>query len=93
MLQLNYHSYISVKSPIKKWQEEANLMDIANPILNLEKQRKERHKFFYIPRNMDMVDWTRSPLHKCLVDGNENYGFPLVCLMENGHNTLRAQSP
>jgi hypothetical protein len=63
---------MSVKYPIKKWQEEANLKDIANPILNLEKQRKERHTFFYIPRNIDMVDWTRSPLHKCLVDGNEH---------------------
>ena len=41
MLQLNYHSYISVKYPIKKWQEEENLMDIANPILNLEKQRNK----------------------------------------------------
>ena len=93
MLQLNYHSYITVKSPIKKRRKEANLMDIANPILNLEKQRKERHKFCHIPRNMDIVDWTRSPLHKCLVDGNENYESPFVCLMENGHNTLIAQSP
>jgi hypothetical protein len=24
--------------------------------------------------------------------GNENNGFPLVCLMENGHSILRAQS-
>jgi hypothetical protein len=24
--------------------------------------------------------------------GNENNGFPLVCLMENGHNILKAQS-
>jgi hypothetical protein len=40
MLQLKYHSYISVKSSIKKGQKEVYLMDIANPILNLEKQRK-----------------------------------------------------
>ena len=68
-------------------------MDTANPLLNLEKQRKERHKCFYIPRNMDMVDWTRSPLHKCSLDCNEKYGFPLDCLMENGYNTIRAQTP
>jgi hypothetical protein len=60
-------------------------MDIANPILNLEKQRKS-HNFFYIPRNMDMVDWSKSPLHNCSVDDNENYEFPLVCLMENGES-------
>ena len=65
-------------------------MDIANPILNLEKQRKGRRNFFYIPRNMDMVDWSKSPLHKFLVDGNKNYRFLLVYLMENGHNVLRA---
>jgi len=42
---------------------------------------------------MDMVDWSRSPLQKCLLDGTENYGFFLVCLMENGYNTIRAQTP
>jgi hypothetical protein len=68
-------------------------MDIASPILNLEKQRKIRHNFFYIPRIVDMVDWNKSPLHKCLVDCNENYRFPLVCLMENGHNILNVESP
>jgi hypothetical protein len=52
-------------------------MNIANPILNLEKQRKERHNFVYIHRNMDMVDWSKSPLYKRSVDGNENYKFPL----------------
>ena len=57
------------------------------------KKRKWGHDFVYIPDPMDIVDWSRSPLHKCLVDGNENYGFPFVCLMENGHNTLKAQSP
>jgi hypothetical protein len=44
--------------------------------------------FFYIPRNVDMVDWSRSPQHKWVIDGNENYRLPLVCLMENGHNIL-----
>jgi hypothetical protein len=39
-----------------------------------------------------MVDWSKSLLHKCLVDGNETYIFPLVCLMENGHSIFRAQS-
>jgi hypothetical protein len=52
-----------------------------------------RAYFFYIPGPMDMVDWSRSPLHKFLVDGNENYRFLLVYLMENGHDVLRAQSP
>jgi hypothetical protein len=42
---------------------------------------------------MDMEDWSRSPLQKCLLDGTENYGFFLVCLMENGYNTIRAQTP
>jgi hypothetical protein len=57
-------------------------MDIANPILNLEKQRKCKHKFLYIPGNMDMVDQSQSPLHNSSANGNENTRFPLVCSME-----------
>jgi hypothetical protein len=68
-------------------------MDIANPILNLQKQRKCKHKTLYIPRNMDMVDLSKSPLHNSSTNGNENTIFPLVCSMENGHNLLKAQFP
>jgi hypothetical protein len=78
MLQLKYQGYISVKSPIKKGQEEVYLMDIANPLLNLEKQRKYKNKFFYIHGNMDMVDQSRSPLHNCSIDGKENTKFPIA---------------
>jgi hypothetical protein len=77
MLQLKYHGYTSVKSPIKKGQEEVYLMDIANPILYLEKTRKYNDNFFYIPRNMGMVDHSKSPLHNCSIDGNEKVDFPL----------------
>jgi len=91
MLQLKYHSYI--KSPIKKEQEEVYLMGIASPIINLEKQIKYKHNFFYIPGNIDMIDQSKSSLHNCLADENENSRFPFVCLMEDGHSILRAQSP
>jgi hypothetical protein len=84
MLQLKYHIYVTIKSPIKKCQEEVYLMYIANPILNLEKERKKRKIFFYIPRNTNIVYWSKSPFHKCLVDDSEKYIFLLVFLMENG---------
>jgi hypothetical protein len=46
-----------------------------------------------MPGSMDMVYWSISPIQKCLLDGIENYGFFLVCLMENGYNTIIAQTP
>jgi len=64
-------------------------MDIANPALNLEKQRKFKHKILYLLGNMDMVDWSQSPLNNNLTNDNENIGFLLVFLMENGDKLLR----
>lgn len=68
-------------------------MDIANPILNLEKQRKCKHKILYIPGNMDKVDCSQFPFHNSSTNSNKNTRFRLVCSMENGHKLLTTQSP
>jgi hypothetical protein len=45
MLQIKYQTYIKIKSPIKNLEEVAQLTDITNPSLNLQKHTKYKLKF------------------------------------------------
>ena len=42
---------------------------------------------------MDKMVCSQSPLCNSLINGNKSIGFPLVCLIENGHKLLTIQSP
>ena len=68
-------------------------MDIAIPILNLKEQRKCKHKILYIPRKLEKIDCSESPVYNCSANGNENPKFPLVLSMQNGHKPSWSSIP